>query len=84
VGFIWLLFFSRAGLINAIFAFVLVGALTYFGVEVLFRSGDTAKIFDYNMLASLCYGQQGEVAYDLCCVLQYFGCIFSCTPASAV
>lgn len=69
--------FSQAGLVSAIFEYIIIGIMIYFGVEMLAISGENRQIFDYSQLANSVLGNWGKLTVDISVVITNAGALLS-------
>lgn len=69
--------FSKAGIVAAIFEYIIVGIVMYMGVELLIRSAERADIFNYSQLADTVLGPWGRFTVDMSITINNAGALLS-------
>jgi amino acid permease len=69
--------FKEAGIIYTIVEYIIVGAMTYVGVDLLVRCADQTQIFEYSELAVAAFGEYGEMVIDISVVVGNLGALLS-------
>lgn len=57
--------FRETGIIVAIFEYLIVGLMTYTGVDLMIKCADEVQIFEYSELATKALGWWGAIAVDV-------------------
>ena len=56
--------FRETGIVLALFEYILVGLMTYTGVDLMIRSAEHEQIFGFSELAEKALGKYGAIAVD--------------------
>lgn len=69
--------FKESGIISAIVEYLIIGTLTYIGIDLLIRASDTSQKFEYSTLAVAALGEVGAILVDVSIVVGNAGALLS-------
>lgn len=69
--------FSQAGVVVTLWAYLIIGVMIYFGVDMLIRAAEKVGIYHYSEVAEKVLGPYGRVVVDLSIVINNAGALLS-------